>query len=912
MPAKINKPISISDINTSIGWSATKSTSLDEVASDVTGSLIAGVYPPDTAKTDHNLSEYLYQFTSTRTSDELVRDSQYGYSEQLGPYNGIGCAISGNGQVAVLADRYGWWYLFIRSGSTWTQLGERRQGWGAGSLSGPTNQWNPVNIALNYTGSRMVIGQPYYDNGVGNVTIVDIDLVDPLNYATEIMIITVSSDPTYEPYPQYVVLPDAAPGFGASVDISDDGTRVVVGAPWADGQLGGVWVFSNISSDHSATMIKTRLSPSGLTAGANLGTSVTLSADGSYVAAGAPAYNSNVGTTWVFANTSGTWSQQARLTGSGYVGTPRQGYGYKSLSLNYDGSTLAVGGYSDNSQIGATWIFVRSGSTWTQQGAKLVGTGYSGAPGQGWAVSVAGDTLAVGAPLGANTAGGVWVFVRSGTTWTQQARLNTADKGRQGDTLSISNDGNRIFYGAIYSNYVSYEPISGLSNNAIGSTLVYARSGTTWTQEQELIGSWSISDYGTGVAISADGTRMAVCSSDGSVKVYLRQNNTWVLKGVKFAAIDYGFTFYMATGYASFKKLVASSDCTTIAVGMTAYNSNIGSVWIFKWDPTNTDVTGSLTLELGPLTGTGYVGTPYFGDSLAMSADGNTLAVGGYQDNTSTGAVWVFTRSGSTWTQQGNKLVDTALRNVSGNSIGVYQGKSVALSADGNMLAVGCPHAAIISDPTYAECSGGAVIYVRSGSTWSIQQRVAGTGYQYDPFQNGLYNPIFQGYTVALSAGGNTLAIGGPGDFGNASNAWFLNVFRTGAVWVFTRSGTSWTQQGGKLVGTEYNDSNGVAMGSSISLSASGNVLAIGAVMEGTDVFFNATRGNGAVWIFTREGGVWSQQGSKLTVINAPHEIDWFWGGGFGESIALTSSGRRLVTTMPGNHVRVGSIWTYD
>src|SRR5450830_1493655 len=88
--------------------------------------------------------------------------------------------------------------------------------------------------------------------------------------------------------------------------------------------------------------------------------------------------------------------------------------------------------------------------------------------------------------------------------------------------------------------------------------------------------------------------------------------------------------------------------------------------------------------QQGPkLVGTGAVGAAYQGDSVSLSADGNTAIVGGYGDNSAAGAAWVWTRSGGVWTQQGNKLVGSG---AVGNA---FQGYSVSLSADGTTALVG-------------------------------------------------------------------------------------------------------------------------------------------------------------------------------------------------------------------------------
>ena len=89
--------------------------------------------------------------------------------------------------------------------------------------------------------------------------------------------------------------------------------------------------------------------------------------------------------------------------------------------------------------------------------------------------------------------------------------------------------------------------------------------------------------------------------------------------------------------------------------------------------------------EQAKLVGTGSTGTDVEqGDSVALSSDGNTLAIGGPQDNSGVGAVWIFIRvpGATTWTQQGTKLVATSAADE-------QQGRSVALSSDGNTLAVG-------------------------------------------------------------------------------------------------------------------------------------------------------------------------------------------------------------------------------
>jgi hypothetical protein len=218
------------------------------------------------------------------------------------------------------------------------------------------------------------------------------------------------------------------------------------------------------------------------------------------------------------------------------------------------------------------------------------------------------------------------------------------------------------------------------------------------------------------------------------------------------------------------------------------------------------------TQQGNKLVGSGASGAAQQGTSIALSADGNTAIVGGGNDNSNAGAAWVFTRSGGTWTQQGLKLVGSGASGAAG------QGQSVALSADGNTAIVGG-----LGDNSSA---GAAWVFTRSGGVWT-QQGGKLTG-------SGASVAAAQGQSVALSADGNTVILGGP----------FDNSF-AGAAWVFTRSGSTWTQQGGKLVGSgAVNSPDPAEQGFSIALSADGNTAILGGAGDNS--------GAGAVWVFSQ------------------------------------------------------------
>src|ERR1035437_10300978 len=142
--------------------------------------------------------------------------------------------------------------------------------------------------------------------------------------------------------------------------------------------------------------------------------------------------------------------QGLKLVGTGAVGGAWQGV---SVSLSADGNTAIVGGFYDNSTAGAAWVWTRSGGVWTQQGTKLVGSGATGNAYQGWSVSLSadGNTAIVGGLADNSNLGAAWVWTRSAGVWTQQgAKLvgsGAVGSAYQGQSVSLSGDGNTAIVG---------------------------------------------------------------------------------------------------------------------------------------------------------------------------------------------------------------------------------------------------------------------------------------------------------------------------------------------------------------------------------------------------------------------------------------------------------------------------------
>lgn len=374
--------------------------------------------------------------------------------------------------------------------------------------------------------------------------------------------------------------------YGYSVSYNGDGSRWVVGSP---GYGQGYIFVHEITSPYSPT----KLSASQTTS--FLGGSVAMSKDGNYIAAGDPNYSSTRGAVFIFNRAAnGTWSQFDWITASDdqsgdYFGT--------SVDISDNGEYIAVGSpYEDTggSDKGAVYVFKRSGTSFSQQQKLQMPWGNAGGGDQvGRCVSISGngDKLVTGGPFndtGATNTGLIYHFTRNGSTWTHRQSFQHPDASAYdnvGLALAISGNGNTLVVG------VSEERKPSPDVAARGRAYVYTRAGLSWTYRTALYGydSTSYDYFGTTVAISDDGTRVAVGAPNGN------QNTSW------------------AGAVYLFEK----------------YNSNWTLVGIHTPSLVATDATVNANL----------------GQSLAMSADGYKVIAGApykYQSGYNRGAVYTF------------------------------------------------------------------------------------------------------------------------------------------------------------------------------------------------------------------------------------------------------------------------------
>ena len=387
--------------------------------------------------------------------------------------------------------------------------------------------------------------------------------------------------------------------------------------------------------------------------------------------------------------------------GTAYYGT--------SVDLNED-STYAIVGAPLNT-VGWAYIYSVSGTTFTQQAAINGGSNsgsYQNGDNFGNAVAISGDgaVAVMGAPgydisiNGLNT-GDAYVFERSGTTWTQRARLGTTRLSTDqdlndffGNAVDIDEDGTYVV--------VSANSDDGNDTGGSGPGAIYA------------CGPYSGSSYSSGKITASDG----VDGDSFGYDVAISGNGSYIIVGSPLKAVS--------------------------GLGIA------GGVYIYERTGSNFS-TANETIIDNPVPAS----ADYFGRSVDINYDGTWAAIGGYGDDdaaSGAGAVFVYKRTGSSWTQQAKLVADDAAVN---DGLGVSTG-GMQISNDGTKIVVG----AWGDDP-----GGAAYIFERTGESWKQTRKLtASDATAGDQYAHGLQGG------VSISDDGETILIGASREDGGAGD----------------------------------------------------------------------------------------------------------------------------------------------
>ncbi len=387
--------------------------------------------------------------------------------------------------------------------------------------------------------------------------------------------------------------------FGASVALSADGDTALVGAPGEGGYHGAAWFFTRTNgvwTQHGPKLTGPR---EGNEEG--FGNSVALSANGDTALISAPAIDERNGAVYVYTRSGGEWT----LQGEKLTVTPGAYSGFgDSLALSEDGDTAVIGAEQNSQGHAAAFVFQRSGESWVQQGPALIGSGQSNCECSGDIANVAlsgdGDTAAVSYWLGNNSPSAVWIFTRSGESWTQQARLTSGEGNSEtyfGYSLALSEDGDTAVFGG------------WADDRGTGAAWVFTRTGESWSQQGEKLTPGEEPEYGAfgiSVALSSDGnTALVGASNDSIVWTFARSGETWSREEKLTGSGETG-----PYGAAFGASVALSGNGEQAVIGGPGDSDSTGAVWPFAYEqpvPPSAETGGASGITQTAATVTGSV-----------------------------------------------------------------------------------------------------------------------------------------------------------------------------------------------------------------------------------------------------------------------------------------------------------------
>jgi LPXTG-motif cell wall-anchored protein len=358
----------------------------------------------------------------------------------------------------------------------------------------------------------------------------------------------------------------ASDSFGGAVAMSSDGTRIAIGAT---GNNAG---YVRAYNWNGSAWAQVGADIAGAVSGDRFGESIAMSATGSRMAVGAP--GDNEGYVRVYDLVGNTWTQVGN-----FDGTVTGEYFGGAVALSSDGSRLAIGATETGASgpaRGQVRVFDWDGSAWVQAGSAISGEADNDSFGVSVALSSDGSRIAVGAGnndgVGGvnNAAGHVRVYDLIGNTWTQIGSDidGEAAVDQFGQSVAMSADGTRIASGA-------WGNDDGGTN--AGHVRVYDLVGGTWTQVgADIDGEAAVDGSGERVAMSDDGTRIAISAPQnagnglyaGHVRIYDLVGGTWTQVGVDIDG---------EAAYDSLSSVAMSADGSHIAVGASSHDLDVNT-----------------------------------------------------------------------------------------------------------------------------------------------------------------------------------------------------------------------------------------------------------------------------------------------------------------------------------------------
>ncbi|MCX6875207.1 MAG: choice-of-anchor D domain-containing protein [Verrucomicrobia bacterium] len=734
-------------------------------------------------------------------------------------------------------------YVFVRSGNIWVQ-----QAYLKASNTEVIDQFG-VSVAI--SGDTVVVGACLEDSAATGVNGNQSDNSAPNSGAAYVF---VRSGTTWS---QQAYLKASNTGandrFGYRVAVAGD--TVVIGAYWEDSAATGV---NGDGSDNSAV---------------------------------------NAGAAYIFARSGTTWSQQAYLKGSNTEAGDWFGW-----SVAVAGDTVVVGAFYEDSNAtgvngnggdnsaadsGAAYVFVRDGTNWSQQ-AYLKASNTDALDLFGASVAVLGDTAVVGAYQEDSIAlqsGAAYVFVRSGTTWTQQAYLKASTIGA-GDFFgwSVALSGNTLVVGADYEDSNATGVNGNQSDNSAtesGAAYVFDLNASIGDAPEITVEQPAGTDLSDGSASVDFGSGLVGGNSQRTFTI--RNSGNVALTGLGITITGANASDFVVTAHPTAPVSGPCASTTfTVAFSPGAAGARTAALHIacndsdenpFDITLTGTGLTPLQIAQQAYLKASNTAAGDWFGWSVAVWGDtmvvgapnesSSAVGVNGDESNNSapnSGAAYVFVRSGDSWIQQAYLKASNAEAEdnfgwtvaISGDTVvvGAYFEDSNATGINGN------------EDDNSATNSGAAYVFVRSGTNWTQQAYLKASNTEGN--EGGI--PVGDGFGLEVAVSGDTVVIGAPYEDSAASgvngnqndnSAWYA-----GATYVFVRTNGVWSQQAylkaSNPGGLRYFGSRLDVSGNTVVVSATYDASGATGV-NGNQYDYSAPQ-SGAVYIFVRDGTNWSQE----------------------------------------------------
>lgn len=338
----------------------------------------------------------------------------------------------------------------------------------------------------------------------------------------------------------------------------------------------------------------------------------------------------------------------------------------------------------------------------------------------------------------------------------------TSDDGEADDRFgwSLAIDGDTAVVGAYLNDHIA---------SGSGAAYVFVKNGITWTQQAKLTVSDTAANRWFGYAVAISGETIAVGGRD--TYIFTRSGTTWTEQA---RLPDIGNNEFSV-----------AIDGDTVVVGESRDGLDVGIAYVY----TRSGITWT---EQAILIASDGENGDQFG--ISVSIEGDTIVIGAYHDDdngANSGSAYIFTRSGTIWTEQMKLTADD------GEASDEF-GRSVSISGD--TVIIGARN-----DDDNITNSGSAYVYTRIGTTWSEQAKLTASDFVPSAF-----------FGVSVAIDGDRAVIGANNTFENGSGS--------GSAYIFTRSGTTWTEHR-KLLAS--NGAAGDALGRSVAIN--GTTAIIGA-----------------------------------------------------------------------------------